>query len=241
MRFSRNIFCSSVLALCLVACSDESAAINDAFVAISSSSETFNESSSEMSGNSVVSSSDALSSENLISSSSEVEATSSTAVSSSSVSRFEGIVFRNGDKKTAVQKSDIDSVKTQAAGRFWLVMRDPLNQKETESLENIGIYRQRCYEGYRYYLYDYNGPSRDDLGYMCLCLMKAEKDVQKSAIDSRINEFYNSFDADETVAEGIVWESRDQKTVVKRFGDDSLMTQAAGRFWLIRGGSCRWR
>jgi hypothetical protein len=63
--------------------------------------------------------------------------------------------------------------------------------------------------------------------------MKAEKDVQKSAIDSRINEFYNSFDADETVAEGIVWESRDQKTVVKRFGDDSLMTQAAGRFWLI--------
>ena len=226
MRFSRNIFCSSVLALCLVACSDDSAAINDAIVAISSSSETFNESSSEMSGNSVVSSSDALSSENLISSSSEVEATSSTAVSSSSVSRFEGIVFRNGDKKTAVQKSDIDSVKTQAAGRFWLVMRDPLNQKETESLENIGIYRQRCYEGYRYYLYDYNGPSRDDLGYMCLCLMKAEKDVQKSAIDSRINEFYNSFDADETVAEGIVWESRDQKTVVKRFGDDSLMTQA---------------
>ena len=233
MRFSRNIFCSSVLALCLVACSDDSVAINDAIVAISSSSETFNESSSEMSGNSVVSSSDALSSENLISSSSEVEATSSTAVSSSSVSRFEGIVFRNGDKKTAVQMSDIDSVKTQAAGRFWLVMRDPLNQKETESLENIGIYRQRCYEGYRYYLYDYNGPSRDDLGYMCLCLMKAEKDVQKSAIDSRINEFYNSFDADETVAEGIVWESRDQKTVVKRFGDDSLMTQAAGRFWLI--------
>ncbi|WP_295053308.1 hypothetical protein [uncultured Fibrobacter sp.] len=221
------------MALCLVACSDDSVAINDAIVAISSSSETFNESSSEMSGNSVVSSSDALSSENLISSSSEVEATSSTAVSSSSVSRFEGIVFRNGDKKTAVQKSDIDSVKTQAAGRFWLVMRDPLNQKETESLENIGIYRQRCYEGYRYYLYDYNGPSRDDLGYMCLCLMKAEKDVQKSAIDSRINEFYNSFDADETVAEGIVWESRDQKTVVKRFGDDSLMTQAAGRFWLI--------
>ena len=123
MRFSRNIFCSSVLALCLVACSDESAAINDAIVAISSSSETFNESSSEMSGNSVDSSSDALSSENLISSSSEVEATSSTAVSSSSVSRFEGIVFRNGDKKTAVQKSDIDSVKTQTAGRFWLVMR----------------------------------------------------------------------------------------------------------------------
>ena len=57
MRFSRNIFCSSVLALCLVACSDDSVAINDAIVAISSSSETFNESSSEMSGNSVVSSS----------------------------------------------------------------------------------------------------------------------------------------------------------------------------------------
>ena len=72
MRFSRNIFCSSVLALCLVACSDDSAAINDAFVAISSSSETFNESSSEMSGISEVSSSDALSSENLISSSSEL-------------------------------------------------------------------------------------------------------------------------------------------------------------------------
>ena len=229
MSFSRKLFCSCGLALCLAACSDDSAAINDAFAVYSSSSEMSNETSSE----SVVSSSDVMSSEGLISSSSEVEVKSSATSSSSSVYRFEGLIFQNGDKKTAVQGFDVDSVDTQAAGRFWLVMKSPLDQTETESLEAIGVYRQRCYEGPRYYLYDYNGPYQDGLSYMCLCLMKAEKDVKKSAIESRISEFYNTFDADETVAEGIVYESRGKKTVVKRFGDDSLTTQAAGRFWLI--------
>jgi len=225
MSLSKKFFLSCVFALSLAACSDDSAAINDAFAVYSSS--------SEMSSESVVSSSDVMSSEGLISSSSEVEAMSSIAVSSSSVYRFEGLIFQNGDKKTAVQRFDVDSVDTQAAGRFWLVMKSPLDQTETESLEAIGVYRQRCYEGPRYYLYDYNGPHQDGLSYMCLCLMKAEKDVKKSAIESRISEFYNTFDADETVSEGIVYESRGKKTVVKRFGGDSLTTQAAGRFWLI--------
>ncbi len=64
--------------------------------------------------------------------------------------------------------------------------------------------------------------------------MNADKDVEKMTIMSLVDEVYNTYDADESVANGIVYRSRGKETLVRRIDEDSLMTQVAGRFWIIK-------
>ena len=238
MHITKHILSTCCLALWLVACGDDSAsASGDAPEPSSSSpitSENDESSSSDVPSSGEVSSSSdiPLSSEQATSSSSAIEQSSSSTITSSAAV-FDGIIIQNGDVKTTVKSFDQDSVKVQAAGRFWLLVHGALDKKEAEKLEKLGIHRQRCYEGYRYGLYNYNGSHQNDFSYMGLCLMKSEKDVQKSTINSNVFWFYNSFDADESVPDGIIFNYRDKETLVKRIDDDTTSVQPAGRFWLI--------
>ena len=239
MHITKHILSTCCLALWLVACGDDSAsASGDAPEPSSSSpitSENDESSSSEASSSGEASSSSEtpLSSEQAESSSSTIVQQSSSSTITSSAAVFDGIIIQNGDVKTTVKSFDQDSVKVQAAGRFWLLVHGTLDKEEAEKLEKLGIHRQRCYEGYRYGLYNYNGNYRDEFSYMGLCLMKSEKDVQKSTINSNVFGFYNSFDADESVPDGIIFNYRDKETLVKRIDDDTTSVQPAGRFWLI--------
>lgn len=238
MRITKHILSTCCLALWLVACDDSTSASGDSPEPASSSEITSN--SEPTSSDKASSSSEVpLSNEQAESSSSAVDkqSSSSSVESSSSVkssaSVFDGIIIQNGDVKTTVKSFDQDSAKIQAAGRFWLLVRGTLNKEEAEKLEKLGIHRQRCYEGHRYGLYNYNGNYQDEFSYMGLCLMKSEKDVQKSTINSNVFGFYNSFDADESVPDGIIFNYRDKETLVKRIDDDTTSIQPAGRFWLI--------
>ena len=172
-----------------------------------------------------------ISSSSVLSSSSELLSSSAPDAKSSSSFTVSGIVIKNGDKKEIVQRFDADPEMTQSAGRFWLLMSGNLDKSETEALEKIGIHRLHCYSGSIHYLFEYSG-YRSEYSYMDFCLMKADKDVEKMTIMSLVDEIYNTYDADESVADGIVYRSRG--TLVKRIDDDSLMTQAAGRFWIIK-------
>ena len=174
-----------------------------------------------------------ISSSSVLSSSSELLSSSAPDAKSSSSFTVSGIVIKNGDKKETVQRFDADPKMTQSAGRFWLLMSGNLDKSETEALEKIGIHRLRCYSGSIHYLFEYSG-YRSEYSYMDLCLMKADKDVEKMTIMSLVDEVYNTYDADESVADGIVYSSRGKETLVKRIDDDSLMTQVAGRFWIIK-------
>ncbi|WP_405329673.1 hypothetical protein [Fibrobacter sp.] len=174
-----------------------------------------------------------VSSSSALSSSSELSSSSVPNVKSSSSVRVNGVIIKNGDKEETVQKFDADPKMTQSAGRFWLLMAGDLDKTETESLEKIGIHRQRCYSGSIHYLFEYSG-NRSEYSYMCLCLMNADKDVEKMTIMSLVDEVYNTYDADESVANGIVYRSRGKETLVRRIDEDSLMTQVAGRFWIIK-------
>lgn len=174
-----------------------------------------------------------ISSSSVLSSSSELLSSSAPDAKSSSSFTVSGIVIKNGDKKEIVQRFDADPEMTQSAGRFWLLMSGNLDKSETEALEKIGIHRLRCYSGSIHYLFEYSG-YRSEYSYMDFCLMKADKDVEKMTIMSLVDEVYNTYDADESVADGIVYRSRGKETLVKRIDDDSLMTQAAGRFWIIK-------
>ena len=174
-----------------------------------------------------------ISSSSVHSSSSELSSSSAPEAKSSSSLSVNGIVIKNGNKEEVIQKFDADPEKTQSAGRFWLLMSGSLDKTETESLEKIGVHRLRCYSGSIHYLFEYSG-YRSGYSYMDLCLMKADKDVEKMTIMSLVDEVYNTYDADESVADGIVYSSRGKETLVKRIGDDSLMTQVAGRFWIIK-------
>lgn len=239
MRITKHILSTCCLAIWLVACGDDSTSASGdtpepaSSSEISSGNDESSSSEASSSGEASSSSETPLSSEQAESSSSTIVQQSSSSTITSSASVFDGIIIQNGDVKTTVKKYDQDSVKVQAAGRFWLLMRDPLNQSETEKLEKLGIHRQRCYEGYCYGLYNYNGSYQNDFSYMGLCLMKSEKDVQKSTINSNVIGFYNSFDADESVPDGIIFNYRDKETLVKRIDDDTTSVQPAGRFWLI--------
>lgn len=238
MHITKHILATCCLATWLVACDDSTSASGDSPEPASSSEITSN--SEPTSSDKASSSSEVpLSNEQAESSSSAVDkqSSSSSVESSSSVkssaSVFDGIIIQNGDVKTTVKSFDQDSAKIQAAGRFWLLVRGTLNKEEAEKLEKLGIHRQRCYEGHRYGLYNYNGNYQDEFSYMGLCLMKSEKDVQKSTINSNVFGFYNSFDADESVPDGIIFNYRDKETLVKRIDDDTTSIQPAGRFWLI--------
>ena len=239
MHITKHILATCCLATWLVACDDDSTSASGDSPEPASSSEITSNSEPTSSDKASSSSEVPLSNEQAESSSSAVDkqSSSSSVESSSSVkssaSVFDGIIIQNGDVKTTVKKYDQDSVKVQAAGRFWLLMRDPLNQSETEKLEKLGIHRQRCYEGYRYGFFNYNGSHQEDISFMALCLMKSEKDVQKSTISSNVFGFYNSFDADESVPDGIIFKYREKETLVKRIDDDTTSVQSAGRFWLI--------
>ena len=238
MHITKHILATCCLATWLVACDDSTSVSGDSPEPASSSEITSN--SEPTSSDKASSSSEVpLSNEQAESSSSAVDkqSSSSSVESSSSVkssaSVFDGIIIQNGDVKTTVKKYDQDSVKVQAAGRFWLLVHGALDKEEAEKLEKLGIHRQRCYEGHRYGLYNYNGNYQNEFSYMGLCLMKSEKDVQKSTINSNVFGFYNSFDADESVPDGIIFNYRDKETLVKRIDDDTTSIQPAGRFWLI--------
>ena len=219
------LFC--IILFWLVACENDSLSANEPPLSSSSSSEPVPFSSSAF-----FSSSSEL---RMSSSSAFVESSSSSVLkSSASVSVFKGLIIQNGDETTTVNRWEADSVFIQAPGRFWLLAQEPLGELETETLEGMGIYKQRCYEGYRYYLYDYEGPYQEDLSIMTLCLMKSKRSVSKSALDEVVNySLYNTFDADESVLDGIVFKNRGKEFLLKRIDDDSVSVQAAGRFWLV--------
>ena len=219
------LFC--IILFWLVACENDSLSVNEPPLGSSSSNEQESFSSSAFLS---------LSSEQQVSSSSIFAESSSSSVlkSSASVSVFKGLIIQNGDETTMVNRWEADSVFIQAPGRVWLRAQEPLGKQETETLEGMGIYKQRCYEGYRYYLYDYEGPYQENLSIMTLCPMKAKKSVSKSALDEVVNHsLYNTFDADESVLDGIVFKNRGKEFLLKRIDDDSVSVQAAGRFWLV--------
>ncbi|WP_173474452.1 hypothetical protein [Fibrobacter succinogenes] len=230
VKLAISLFC---IAFYFASCGDDSAS--------SSNFLTEPESNGSMSSETVISSSSSIegvssleiSSSSVLSSSSELLSSSAPDAKSSSSFTVSGIVIKNGDKKKTVQRFDADPKMTQSAGRFWLLMSGNLDKSETEALEKIGIHRLRCYSGSIHYLFEYSG-YRSEYSYMDLCLMKADKDVEKMTIMSLVEEVYNTYDADESVADGIVYSSRGKETLVKRIDDDSLMTQVAGRFWIIK-------
>lgn len=214
---------------------------------------TVPESNRAMFSEAITSSSSLTTGENEGASSSSVEgvsslgAYSSSALSSSSVrssmlsssSVIVGLVVKNGDKKEIITKLDDDPEKNQSAGRFWLLMTRELDATETKSLEKIGIHKQRCYSGSVNGLFEKSGNPDGYYSYMYLCLMNADKDVEKITIMSLIDGMYNAFDADESVADGIIYHSRGKETLVKRVDDDTLAMQTAGRFWIIKDYSTR--
>ena len=143
MHITKHILATCCLATWLVACDDDSTSASGDSPEPASSSEITSNSEPTSSDKASSSSEVPLSNEQAESSSSAVDkqSSSSSVESSSSVkssaSVFDGIIIQNGDVKTTVKKYDQDSVKVQAAGRFWLLMHDPLNQSETEKLEKL--------------------------------------------------------------------------------------------------------
>lgn len=75
-----------------------------------------------------------------------------------------------------------DVNEIQRAGRFWILKDVPMNSKETNLLENVGVKRIMAAAK----------------GEKTVILMKSDNDVRKKLLDSLIYGFYNSFNVDDS-------------------------------------------